>query len=777
MTAAPEQDHGHRRPGRVRTVVRHPATRWAALLLLIALDLAIPLAYAREWERVLPTMHLDGAFQTASGLFRLGAGEWPGRDFLPYLGIAPVALLYPVFELRGGDLAATVFAARFTTLVALQIVFGVLAALVFRRRSAWVFAWAAAVPVLVLEIASLSWQNLLSFDETCGGCLGLVALAGDPGTSLRPIRTFAPYALAGIAYLVMGSGWRLRTRSAVVGACAGVVGALWSNDYGLVSAGLLLAVLGLHVLGARGERRVLAIGLLGGSAVLAYVAAGFGATAGHFVTYLRYNFSDVRGDQFWYFGPWDEASRVYSVGDLLRIMAGEAAVYPLVVLAAVLAHAAWRRDLAALLLAYTGTTLFLGGVVGTFGGHSGTYFWAFVLWGYIVTALAAARLLPMLLVRAARSLHPDLGGRVAAGLRVAVVVSLVVTLVLVDRAAVTAGRAAGRALVADPAYTFEPRLGGFLDSRFVEHVDEFRDRDAAVVEEYMGLAGALTGSKTDLPFDSVIAAVGSQREVFADRMAERPDVVVTTAPQMDEWITWNLSANWWFYRTLFQGYAPEQTSPNTLVWKRDEPVRWTSTPCRVGSSGIELDAPSAGMYEVTLRYTGPGRNARAYTMVQNNINMVLTGEGFVALDPGAAMQRIPVVVNEPGTGTTRLPLRDVPDRAAGLTALHSCSASSVAVPDGARTMELFSRLFRTPAIYSDWDWTAGVSRTEPVLLVPNTLVNQDDLQSAGAIRFSDGEVRTIDDVEPGGIFIRVVVDGPPLDPTVAGYPNRFELLP
>ena len=467
-------------------------------------------------------MHLDGAFQTASGLFRLEAGEWPGKDFLPYLGIAPVSLLYPVFALRGGDLAASVFAARFMTLLALQIVFGVLAALIFRRRSAWTFAWAAAVPVLVLELASLSWQRLLAFDSTCGGCLGMVALAGDPGTSLRPIRTFAPYVLATIAYLVLGSRWSLRVRSVIVGTCAGVVAALWSNDYGLVSGGLLLVVVALHIVRSRNEKRRPALVGLSTAAVVAYLVAGFGATAGHFLPYLRYNFSDVRGDQFWYFGPWDEASRLYSLGDLLRIMAGEAAIYPLVVLVAVLVHAFLRRDLAALLLAYTGMTLFLGGTIGTFGGHSGTYFWAFVLWGYVVTALTVVRLVPALLARLGRSLPPVVVSRAGAGLRVVVVVSLVVTLVLADRVAVTAGQEAGRALVNDPAFTFEPRLGGYLDSRFEVHIAQFRNRHDAVVEEYMGLAGALTGAKSDLPFDSVIAALGSQRKVFAARMAGVP---------------------------------------------------------------------------------------------------------------------------------------------------------------------------------------------------------------------------------------------------------------
>lgn len=41
---------------------------------------------------VLPTNNIDGAFQTASGLYRLNSGDLPGEDFYPYLRIGPILL-------------------------------------------------------------------------------------------------------------------------------------------------------------------------------------------------------------------------------------------------------------------------------------------------------------------------------------------------------------------------------------------------------------------------------------------------------------------------------------------------------------------------------------------------------------------------------------------------------------------------------------------------------------------------------------------------------------
>src|SRR3712207_3753669 len=78
-----------------------------AVLLLFALVVAVTQAW-RWWHEV-PTFHMDGAFQTASGLYRLADGQWPGRGFFPYLGIAPVPVLYPGFALPGGAPPATRF--------------------------------------------------------------------------------------------------------------------------------------------------------------------------------------------------------------------------------------------------------------------------------------------------------------------------------------------------------------------------------------------------------------------------------------------------------------------------------------------------------------------------------------------------------------------------------------------------------------------------------------------------------------------------------------------
>ncbi|MDP5182818.1 hypothetical protein QOZ88_09210 [Blastococcus sp. BMG 814] len=730
---------------------------------LVLLILVVPVVHALQAMHAVPTFHLDGAFQTASGLFRLGEGQWPGRDFFPYLGIGPVAVLYPAFVAMGGSLTASTFSSYLMTMLAFQLVVGLLAALFFRRRPVWALLWGAAVPA-VLVGAAMVRPGLWGIAD------GLLTTAAVPGNSLRPLRAVAPYLIAAVAFFVLRPRWTTR-RAAVVGAAAGVVAAIWSNDYGLVSGGVILVLVTFHVLRWQLVPRLRGLVALWGSALAAYLVSGFAATAGHFPALVSYNFVDVREDQFWYFGPWSRDDRVYSLGDLLSVMWSEQAVYPLLVLVATTVYGLASRDLGALLVPFTGASVLAGGLAATIGGHSGGYFWSFVLWGYVTTAVAVARLGVWLLARGGRTRELSQGrvGRLArAGLAVATVAALLVA----AAASLRANWNTERALAEDPQQVWEPQLDGYIPEAFLDQLDEVSGR-SDVVEEYMGLAGAVNGPNLSLPVDSIIAALGSQRQVFAERMAERPSLVVTTDPDASIWSTWNVSANWWFYRDLFKSYAPERSTPLTLNWTPVEPATWEAVPCDVDGSRIELAAPDAGFYEVTLRYEGPGRSSRSYTMVENNIAVTESALGFMALDPGARVQQFPVAVHDPGSGTTVLSTKDISAGSEPLTALESCTAAAIAFPEGADTAEIFSSFQLTPVDLTDEFWDRGVHRDVAGLFIRTTEMNLADLRRADEIRFSDGETREIAEIQDHGKFVNVILEGPPLDPEVAGAGNVF----
>lgn len=137
-----------------------------------------------------PTFHLDGAFQTASGLIRIDSGQFPGKDFFPYLGIGPLLTLYPAFKLFGSNLSSSVFSAQFMTLLLGWFSASTTCQLIVRPRSITVSILVGAV-FLVVPIAIANYGSF-KLDQS-------LAFASNPGNSLRPIRAVLPY-FAAIAF-------------------------------------------------------------------------------------------------------------------------------------------------------------------------------------------------------------------------------------------------------------------------------------------------------------------------------------------------------------------------------------------------------------------------------------------------------------------------------------------------------------------------------------------------------------------------------------------------
>ncbi|MEI4272306.1 hypothetical protein TEK04_11295 [Klenkia sp. LSe6-5] len=724
--------------------------------------LVVPFAVGRQAMHGVPVYQLDGAFQTASGLFRLVDGELPGRDFFPYLGIGPVFLLFPLFLAAGADLTASVFSSYAVTQLVFQTVVGVLAMLFFPRRPGRAFVVGAGIPAVVSALALFRPEVYAWLD-------GLVGIAAIPGNSLRPIRAAAPYLLALVAFLLLRGGWTIR-RAALLGGAAGVVMAVWSNDYGLASGGLILVLTSILVLVRGWTPRWRGLVALWAGAAAGFAGAGFLATAGGFVPLLRYNLVDVRGDQFWYFGPWAPADRIYSIGDLVRSLANEGALPALLVLVVVLVLAVLRPTVERVLVLFLGGAVLAGGVAATIGGHTGGYYWAFVLWGWLVGALLVARLVIWGVRRLAGQVAlPRAASRAVAAVAVA-------TLAASGAAAVYEARATGGDL-ARAGGVYVPELGGLLPPDFLDQVEAVDGVD--VVEEYSGLAGALNGPTEALNVDSVIAALGGERDAFADFMQQPHDLVVTTAPSIS-WTSWGMGANWWFYRELFRAYEPTLSSPLTVNWTPAAPREWLPVPCDVVGGHVELTTPDTGMYEVDLTYDGPGRGSRSFSMIENNLTAVASAEGFLALDPGADEQSFPVIIRDTGEGSRTLSVRDVSGGDGEVTRLVSCTASLVRFPAGAATQEIYSSYFRAPIDFTDANWDRGISRGEAGFFIYYTEMNWSDLQSATAVRFADGEVRRIVDLQRTGTYgdlINVWLSGPPLDPDAIGAPNEITYLP
>ncbi|MGY2129865.1 hypothetical protein [Blastococcus sp. SYSU DS0617] len=761
---------------------RRPSRRSILLALLALLNVVVPAVIAWQASLTVPTYHLDGAFQTASGLFRLSEGDVPGRDFYPYLGIGPLYVLYPFFLLFGADLTASVFAAHFVALLSAQIVVAVLVSLIVRRRSVWVFGLAATVPLAVIAVTNL-WPGVYGMESACGNCLGMIRYAADPGHSLRPLRAMAPYLLVLVAAAAFFGTWKQSTRMVTLGVATGVVAALWSNDYGLVSAALMVLLVTALQARRRDQAWMRSVLLLWGSSLAAFLGAGFLATWGRFVPYVEYNLVDVRGDQFWYFGPWDEPYRVFSAGDLRGVISIEGASIGLVALVVALVVAVRLRSLPWVLVAYLGVSTLAGGVTATVGGHAAYYFWAFRVWGLVVIATSL-----VMLVRYQAVLHRPALAHVwdrSTRLRRVVVALTVVALLGISGAAVSNAAEQRSSLASSDDFVWDADFGGYLDAEYADHVALARELGEPAVEEYFGLLGVADGPDPDLAVDAVIHALGDQRQAFADRLAERPEHVVTTTPERSEnWANWNMTANWWFYRDLLRSYVPEQTSPMTIVWTRGDSVTWESVPCAVKGYHIELAAPVSGLYEVQLDYRGPGANSRSFSMVRTNLDIPLA-DGYLALDPGASRQSFPVYVHDPRVGVTNLAMKDVPaEEGEQLSKLIGCSASAVTYPDADATDDAIGGMLRANNVLPYWGtpvdatfgkWRDGVNTEHAAILVPRTEKNLRRFLAADSVRFATGETRTIEEITATSRWLNVTLSGDKLDRDETAYPNPFWL--
>lgn len=305
----------------------------------------------------IPTNHLDGAFQTASGLYRLAAGQLPGRDFFPYLGLGPLFLLYPVFAAAGGLLASSVFASYVVTMTLGWGSVSFLWYLLSDRKSVsssliWGGVFYAST---VLFEKALTNNILFSFEVS-------------PGNSLRPIRASICYISALLIYCSIKNICSRLWRDVIVWCVAGSI-LLWSNDYAITTyvMFILLYVVLLKVFFGNSGSCLIGVARSVSVSIFVYFPVAMILTDGAWMELVKFNFIDVARDQWWYFAGYGYGFRVFSIGDVLPPhFSHYAFIFMMVVMVAVLA----ARRLENWLVIWIGLALTAGGSAATLGGIS-----------------------------------------------------------------------------------------------------------------------------------------------------------------------------------------------------------------------------------------------------------------------------------------------------------------------------------------------------------------------------------------------------------------------
>ena len=558
---------------------------------------------------------IDGALQTWFALDHFARGEPLGTAFQSYLGITMVLALLPVFVMFGQTLFASTLAANVAVVLG---AFGAAYAIVWLMRPVpKARRWQAAV----LLIVAFYYAGRLAAET-----VGLAWPATfDPGVSLRPLRGFLPFLV--LPVFVVCVRMALRKGSALPGLMLGVVagaGLLWSNDAGIplvlaLSLGLAMA---LHRRLGLLARMLAAFGL---GVVTAASAILLAVTHGAPGPWLRYNFRDIAGDQFWFFAPWERSSRILGVGDLPNILrhADPLSAASLIVLILCVAWAMLQRLRGRSAPVRGSAFVFVGAsVIGTalipqIGGHVGAEYNAIT---FVLGASAPLIVAPAGVWRrvgsALRLFRP---GHITA-------LTAVAALAMIGTEGARLAMSPARA----ERTVYDPALGFFVTPAYAQDLAAMRQLAAAwdaegvpqnrrLLSVYTSPLDIAAGVRSPTDVGSLIHALGpDKRAAFTALVAERKVSAVTIiAPDYSGWEGWIRRANWPFFRALYAGYTPIARNNQQVLWVLAEGERAASSPvtCRVAARSparmaLEVTAPTAGLATVTVTRQPPFATGR-----------------------------------------------------------------------------------------------------------------------------------------------------------------------
>lgn len=549
---------------------------------------------------------IDGALQTWFAADHFARGEALGSAFQSYLGITIVLALLPVFAAGGKTLFASTLGAYVLVLLA---AFACCYACVWLIRPIAPRArWQAALVLLAVfyyagpmvgQASGIAWPATL-----------------DPGVSLRPLRGALPFFVLPFFVVLVRRVW-LEGRALAGGLPLGLVagaGLLWSNDAGIP---LVIALAAALVL-ALWERPLMLAKTLGAFTLGVMASAGailLAVTHGAPGPWLTYNFRDVTADQFWFFGPWDRSTRIFSPADLPQILvqADPLAALGLVVLALALAFAAMQRlrrrsaPVRASAFLFVGASVLGTALVPQIGGHVGAEYNGIT---FVLAACAPLIVAPAGLWRRTRGVL-----RIASPGQVAALTGVAALAMAGAEAArlVTAPERADRT-------AYDPALGFFVTPAYAADLAAMRRLAAAwnkagvpanrrLLSAYTSPLDIAAGVRSPADVGSLIHALGpDKRAAFTALVAQRQVAAVTTiAPDYSGWEGWLTRADWRFFRALRENYAPVARNDQQVLWVRAEAKRLPYPPaaCRVaaragGQLEIEVMTPEAGLASVSV---------------------------------------------------------------------------------------------------------------------------------------------------------------------------------
>lgn len=712
----------------------------------VFLSLTICFVTALSSSVYVPNIHLDGAFQTASGLFRLETGQLPGRDFYPYLGVGPLLVIFPIYKIFGGDLAATVAAAKFITIFLSWMAVATLWHFVLR-------------PTNVINALIGSSLTLFGIDFIASQSLlpNLLVFVLEPGNSLRPVRAVLPYLVALSIYFLIKTVAHVNARNFLISATLGAA-LLWSNDFAIPTFGIFLLFVFFYFY--RFEKKwVRFASIITSTSIIVWFVVLSLVTAGHPIDLLKYNFLDVAKDQWWYFGPYGSSTRIFEISQLPRLLSTEN-YFPLFVLFATLLLAIKTRLIENYLIFSIGLALFAGGSLASIGGHLGGYFGGFYFWGVVTSLIFSLK---------AFTLVANSGKWLAFFRPCWLHISGLLMIGLMAGVALKDYKVNLKQAQVDQNKFYVDDFGAYLDVGFREYIKYARQNRALIaIEDYWGLWNSLNKSFPPWPVDSVIHALGNVREVSQGSLKQADLIITTRYSTSTEWQPWNLSQNYWFYDELISKWEPVFSSPTTVVWKRaHNRSAFESAACLISNDKNSFTLPQSapGFYRITLGYSSAG-GGRHLLMVRNNISYGADAGGFLSLMPGNHIATFPVLLS-----TEEIDVFNLKVIGEAHAEISSCTADRIVY----KNEELLRVKKPSDFFLTDGNWINGIARHWAGFFTHNTEVNRANFKVGNTVILSNGDKRSIVSTKENGPYLNIWVDGEILKPEDVGLPGKFEI--
>jgi len=702
-----------------------------------------------------PTHHVDGAYQTFVSLLRYTSFNFPGRDFIPYIGIGTVLPLLPIFISFGKTIGAAEFAAHFSVPLILCFQF-FLTARVILRFSYFKSIICSTIPLII--VLAPTYFPVGAISNLVGKSTLEIAL--EPGGSLRPIRAFFPY----LCLAIISSCRKCPNRAAFL---VGAVTPLAPNDFAFATVFALLLFFLLAKIRTNTSVRNLTLDLFPLAAIFCatYLASVFFVSGFKPIPLIQYNFFDVPKYQGWYFGPWGEKFRIWNFKDIFRLILDENCLTPLFALLAFSIIALRKRSYELGLWTFVGSSVFLGGMVATVGGHIGGYLISFHLWFVISMLLLTVRFFSHLFHSSALKL---------------VFSSALVLFLAIQMLDVFNKMHDLKFKLENSDLVYDENLDGYLNPAYLPSKQIGLDSNEEYMEEYSGLVTAFRGKPQPGRIDSVIHALGKEKLAQEKLLNDMPSAVISSSPTIGDWFGWSFSANWWFYRHLLQDYAPQYFTPSTLLWRRTPPSIWPRIPCSVDihRNQLQIEPESDGLYELTIEFKEKNLGVNSFLMVRNGINQAADAEGYVAINPNSNSSIVPVYLYRTIEGFSKTDIKVITnDKNVRVPTIATCSARLVTVSKSTSNLVYpYFGVSTTPFLFTDRNWDRGIGRLSPDILLLSSQANREKYYDISAVIFGDEKPRQVESVQIDDDFIQINLSGQLLAPNQTGFPNEFRVI-